>query len=347
MRVDLFDFELPPELIAQRPAEPRDSSRLLHVTGDGLADRMIRDLPLLLQPGDLLVCNDTRVLPCRLRGKRGEAGIEATLVKPLSGDSWRALARPAKKLRPGDRIIFAEDFSAEVIDTPDGGELTLRFNRADGELFTALERHGIMPLPPYIKRDRDGDPADGATYQTLFADKPGAVAAPTAGLHFTTELMAALAERGVGTALVTLHVGAGTFLPVRVDDTDEHVMHGEWGALSEATAAMVNQTRADGGRIVAVGSTALRLLETAANDAGHLAPFSGDTSLFITPGYSFKAVDLMLTNFHLPRSTLFMLVAALVGLDRISAAYAHAIAERYRFFSYGDACLLEIAGPTG
>jgi len=350
MRVDLFDFDLPPECIAQAPAEPRDRARLLHV-GAALTDRNVSELPDLLSPGDVMVVNDTKVLPCRLTGKRGDATrpgpptggakVEVTLHKPSTPDRWFAFARPARKLRTGDMIAFAPGFHAIVSDKLDGGEVLLHFNAAGPELLSALEAHGIMPLPPYIKRADEGDDADRQDYQTLFAAEPGAAAAPTAGLHFTPELMAALDARGVQVQRVTLHVGAGTFLPVKVEDTRDHPMHGEWGELSQATADAVNAAHDAGKRVLAVGSTSLRLLESAADDLGRVHPFRGETDLFITPGYAFKAVDLMLTNFHLPRSTLFMLVAAFSGLARMQAAYAHAIASGYRFYSYGDATLLE------
>jgi len=344
MLVSEFDFDLPSELIAQAPMRPRDGARLLHA-GDGLHDHIISDLPNLLDPGDLLVCNDTRVIPARLTGRRGEEGgkVEVTLMRPSETGSWQALARPAKKLKLGDAITFAPDFSARVIDKGDGGEVTLEFNLAGDLLQAALEAHGVMPLPPYIKRGQDGDNRDRADYQTAFAQRDGAVAAPTAGLHFTDRLLAALADRGVGLTRITLHVGPGTFLPVRVEDTSDHRMHAEWGEIDVETADAVNAAKAAGGRIIAIGSTSLRLLETAAGEDGRMAPFSGDTDIFITPGYRFKCVDRMLTNFHLPKSTLFMLVAAFAGLERMQAAYGHAIQSGYRFYSYGDACLLEPA----
>ncbi len=346
MRVDDFDFELPRALIADRPAVPRDAARLLEVRPDGAVDRTIRDLPGLLSPGDLLLFNDTKVIPARLLGRRperlaghrGQAAIEVTLHKSEGPDRWRAFARPAKRLKPADRIDFADGFAAEVAEKGEAGEVTLVFDRGGADLLAALERHGSMPLPPYMGRDADA--RDRADYQTLFARREGAVAAPTAGLHFTPELLAALDERGVGRATVTLHVGAGTFLPVKADDTRDHVMHSEWGEIGADVAARVNDTRAAGGRVVAVGTTSLRLLEAAAAGEGAVRPFAGETAIFITPGYRFRAVDLLLTNFHLPRSTLFMLVAAFAGLDRMKAAYAHAIAAGYRFYSYGDACLL-------
>ncbi len=340
MRVDLFDFDLPADRIAQRPVSPRDAARLLHVLGDGLADETVRDLPGLLKADDLLVFNDTRVIPARLAGLRGEAKVSVTLHQILSPDTWRVFAKPAKRLRPGDRVIFAADFSAEVLEKGPTGDVVLRFDRTGVALFDALHEYGTMPLPPYI-RGGVADGQDVTDYQTLFAKEEGAVAAPTAALHFTPELMAGLAAAGIETATLTLHVGAGTFLPVKSDDTDDHMMHEEVGVLTDAVANKINATRRNGGRVVAVGTTSLRLLESATGDDGTVRPFTGATDIFITPGYRFKAVDLLLTNFHLPRSTLFMLVSAFAGLDRMQAAYAHAIASGYRFYSYGDCCLLE------
>jgi len=340
LRVDHFDFDLPPERIAQAPIEPRDAARLLHV-GATMADLGVRDLPSLLQSGDALVVNDTKVLPCRLTGKRRDAKVEITLHKPVDATTWLAFARPARKLKPEDVIIFANGFEARVSEKRDAGEVALTFNHTGPDLMNALEAHGYMPLPPYIKRDTGGLDADKSRYQTLFAATPGAAAAPTAGLHFTSGLMEALQARGVQVISITLHVGAGTFLPVKVDDTDDHVMHAEWATLSADAAAALNAVRAGGGEITAVGSTALRTLESAARDDGTLRPFSGETDLFITPGYRFKVIDRIMTNFHLPKSTLFMLVSAFSGLARMQAAYGHAIEAEYRFFSYGDACLLE------
>lgn len=352
MKTELFDFELPRSRIAQRPARPRDAARLL-VVGERLEDRIVRDLPDCLRPGDLLICNDTKVIPARLTGRRGAARIEVTLHKREHALRWRAFARPAKRLRPGDRIGFAADLAATV-EARDGGAVTLSFDAGDGApldkeaLAERLERHGAMPLPPYIDRGGGADPRDRADYQTVFARAAGAVAAPTAGLHFTPALLEALAARGIGRAMVTLHVGAGTFLPVKSEDARDHEMHSEWGELSAATAAAIAATRAAGGRVVAVGTTALRVLEAAAARdpgsarmaRGQVAPFAGEIDLFILPGYRFKATDMLLTNFHLPRSTLFMLVSAFAGLPDMRAAYAHAKAAGYRFFSYGDACLL-------
>jgi S-adenosylmethionine:tRNA ribosyltransferase-isomerase len=351
MRVSDFDFELPGRFIAQRPATPRDAARLL-VVGREFRDLGVRDLPGLLNPGDLVVVNDTRVIPARLAGRKNGGGrIEATLIARVGagqgGATWRALARPARKLKIGDRLDFAAGLAAEVADKGAGGEVTLRFGLDDAQLAAALDAHGMMPLPPYIKRRPGGDPGDRDDYQTLHAEKPGAVAAPTAGLHFTPDLMRRIAERGAAVVKLTLHVGAGTFLPVKAEDTRDHRMHAEWGEITDAAAAAVNAARERGGRVVAVGSTALRLLETAADAAGRIGPFRGETDIFITPGYRFRIVDALLTNFHLPRSTLFMLVAAFAGLDRMKAAYAHAKARDYRFYSYGDACWLERAAGAG
>lgn len=342
MKVSEFDFELPPELVAQHPASPRDSARLLDV-GEELADRLMLDLPTLLKPGDLLVYNDTKVIKARLFGRRGTASVEVTLHKPAghgTGTAWQAFARPAKKLKAGDTVEFAPGFVAAVTAKGEGGEVTLAFPMAGGQLLAALERHGHMPLPPYIKRKTGDEPADVGDYQTLWAERPGAVAASTAGLHFTPRLLAGLEAAGIERVAVTLHVGAGTFLPVKVDDTRDHKMHAEWGEISAAAAERIEAARARGGRIVAVGTTALRLLETVAQQAGKVRAWSGETAIFITPGFQFRVVDMLLTNFHLPRSTLFMLVAAFAGLERMKAVYAHAIAQRYRFYSYGDGCLL-------
>jgi S-adenosylmethionine:tRNA ribosyltransferase-isomerase len=347
MRLSDFDFALPRELIAAHPVRPRDASRLLVVPARGAAlqDRAMRDLPALLRAGDLLVLNNTRVIPARLRGRRGEAAIEVTLHKAEGGGRWRAFARPAKRLRAGQRIAFASDFSARVAEKNEAGEILLDFGVGDAALIAALERHGEMPLPPYIKRPKGGEAGDRADYQTIYAAREGAVAAPTAGLHFTPGLFAALEARGVARTFVTLHVGAGTFLPVKTEDVSKHVMHAEWGEVSPASAAAIAKARARGGRIVAVGTTSLRLLESAADESGAVRAWSGETRLFITPGYTVRTAGMLLTNFHLPRSTLFMLVSAFAGLERMKAAYAHAVAKRYRFFSYGDACLLERAAP--
>ena len=342
MHLEDFHFELPRNLIADKPAEPRDSARLLAVptTGD-FADRHVGDLPELLRPGDIVVCNDTKVIPARRVGTRGTAMVEVTLAHDRGGGCWQAYAKGARRLHPGDRIDFAADFAAEIVVKEPDGSVVLRF-ALEGDAFAeALARHGTMPLPPYIKRPKGGDPADRERYQTMFAREPGAVAAPTAGLHFTPALVERIKARGIEWATVTLHVGPGTFLPVKTEDPREHDMHGEWGVVTAETAARLRAAKARGGRIVAIGTTSLRLLESAAAGTGEVMPFAGETRLFILPGYRFKAVDLLLTNIHLPRSTLFMLVSALAGLDRMKAAYAHAIAQRYRFFSYGDACLIE------
>lgn len=343
IKVDAFDFQLPAHAIAQRPVTPRDAARLLLVDHD-LADRMVRDLPDLLRPGDIMVCNDTRVIPTRLQGRRGEARIEATLHKQVAPNRWRAFARPGKRLKVGQHVDFAAGLWAEVEAKGEDGEITLAFDRDGPALMAALEAHGAMPLPPYIKRDGLADARDRDDYQTVFAANPGAVAAPTAGLHFTEALLAALDARGVRRVTLTLHVGAGTFLPVKAERVEDHVMHAEWGIIGEAAADEVNRARAAGGRVVAVGTTSLRLLETAAGKDAILRPFAGETDIFITPGYGFKIVDLLLTNFHLPRSTLFMLVCALAGIDRMRTAYRHAIDSGYRFYSYGDCCLLHRSG---
>jgi S-adenosylmethionine:tRNA ribosyltransferase-isomerase len=358
MRTDLFDFDLPPDRIALRPASPRDAAKLLVVMPGGTPewqDRSVGDLPELLQPGDALVVNDTRVIPARLSGRRIGRGedvkIEATLHKRLDGSRWLAFAKPGKRLEPGDTLRFGDEgkvcflgqLDATVEAKGEGGEVTLSFAFHGPVLDQAIEERGDMPLPPYIASKRAADDQDRTDYQTMFATDEGSVAAPTAGLHFTDMLLARLRDRGVGLHRVTLHVGAGTFLPVKTDDTTDHKMHAEWGEVSAETAAALNEVRAKGGRIVAVGSTSLRLLESAASEDGELRAFAGDTSIFITPGYRFRAVDLMVTNFHLPRSTLFMLASAFSGLDLMKRAYAHALSSGYRFYSYGDACLLHPA----
>jgi S-adenosylmethionine:tRNA ribosyltransferase-isomerase len=353
MRTDLFDFELPPDNIALRPASPRDSARLLVVQGDsGLQDRTVADLPLLLEPGDQLVVNDTKVISAQLKGRRigreTEPKIEATLIKRLDGSRWQALVKPAKKLTQGDVVRFGNEgkvcllghLDAEVEHKGQDGEITLSFSFHGPTLDQAIADLGSPPLPPYIASKRAPDARDTDDYQTMFAVNEGAVAAPTAGLHFTPALEAALHERGIGIHRITLHVGAGTFLPVKVDDTAGHKMHAEWGTISADTAKALNAARAKGGRIVAVGTTSLRVLESAATEDGIIQPFARETSIFITPGYHFRAVDILLTNFHLPRSTLFMLVSAFSGLATMQRAYAHAIRDGYRFYSYGDACLL-------
>ncbi len=354
MRTELFDFTLPEDRIALRPASPRDSARLLVVRpGAAFEDRTVADLPALLKAGDALVVNDTRVLPASLHGRRigrgdAEPAIEATLVQRIDGSRWRALVRPAKRLQAGDvvrfgaegRVCFLGQLDATVEAKGEGGAVTFAFAFHGPVLDQALEERGDMPLPPYIAGRRAADEQDRADYQTMFAREDGSVAAPTAGLHFTDRLAQALGDRGIALHRVTLHVGPGTFLPVKSDDTADHRMHAEWGVVTAETAAALNALRRGGGRIIAVGSTSLRLLESAASDDGTLSAFSGETALFITPGYRFRAIDGMLTNFHLPRSTLFMLVSALAGLDTMQQAYAHAIERGYRFYSYGDACLL-------
>ena len=338
MRVDLFDFDLPPERIALRPVAPRDAARML-VVGAGLEDRIVSDLPLQLRAGDCLVFNNTRVIPAQLEGRRGDAKIGATLHKREGLRLWRAFIRNAKRLHDGDVIDFGADVSAKASDRGEDGSWLLTF-AGDDPVETLLERAGTMPLPPYIASKRAIDARDADDYQTMFAAEKGAVAAPTAALHFTPELMTALSNSGIAHETLTLHVGAGTFLPVKADDTDDHAMHAEWGRIDADTAARLNAVRAGGGRIIAVGTTSLRLLESAADPDGTIQPFEGDTSIFITPGYRFKAIDGLMTNFHLPKSTLFMLVSALMGLERMQAAYAHAIAQDYRFYSYGDSSLL-------
>jgi S-adenosylmethionine:tRNA ribosyltransferase-isomerase len=356
MRTDLFDFALPEDRIALRPVSPRDAARLLVVRPRAsveFEDRTIRDLPKLLNRGDVLVVNDTKVLPVSLHGRRigrgdREPAISATLIRRLDGARWQALVKPGKRLVTGDivrfgaegRVCFLEQLDAAVEAKREGGEVTLAFSFTDAVLDQALDERGDMPLPPYIASRREVDEKDRSDYQTIFARAEGSVAAPTAGLHFTEGLTTTLREAGIAIHRVTLHVGPGTFLPVKAEDTEGHKMLPEWGSVSAETAAALNAARGGGGRIIAVGSTSLRLLESAARDDGTLSPFSGETALFVTPGYRFRAVDAMLTNFHLPRSTLFMLVSAFSGLDVMRRAYAHAIERNYRFYSYGDACLL-------
>ena len=361
MRVELFDFELPEELIALRPARPRDSARLLVVPNEGsFEDRCVSDLPSLLRPGDLLVFNDTRVIPARLKGVRTREGsavsVEATLLKRLSSSRWSAFARPGKRLKESDRIRFGEmddracllgALDATVVEKRDEGEIVLAFDLAGPDLDSAIAAAGVMPLPPYIAAKRAEDEQDFSDYQTVFATREGAVAAPTAGLHFTDALLARLEAVGVERARLTLHVGAGTFLPVKAEDAEAHVMHSEWREISVETADAVNKARAEGRRVIAVGTTALRSLESAADEAGRLTAQAGETDIFIRPGYRFKIASGLWTNFHLPRSTLFMLAAAFAGLDRIKAAYAHAVSQRYRFYSYGDACLIWLRQNDG
>ena len=340
MRVDLFDFDLPQELIALRPVRPRDSARLLLADGSKpLEDKVVRDLPSLLRAGDVLVFNDTRVIPAQLEGVRGEAKIGATLHKRIDLRRWQAFVRNAKRIREGDRIDFANGVSAVAEQRHEDGSFTLAF-AGDEPVEILLERAGRMPLPPYIAGKRPTDEQDRADYQTIFAREDGAVAAPTAALHFTPDLLDALDAAGVARETLTLHVGAGTFLPVKVEDTADHRMHAEWGRIDPETAQRLNEARAAGGRLIAVGTTSLRLLESAAGDDGTIHPFAGDTAIFITPGYRFRAVDGLMTNFHLPRSTLFMLVSALMGRERMREVYVHAIASAYRFYSYGDSSLL-------
>jgi S-adenosylmethionine:tRNA ribosyltransferase-isomerase len=361
MRVSEFDFDLPPELIALHPVEPRDAARMLVVQpGQPPADRHVTDLLDILRPGDVLVVNDTKVLPAELAGTRirGEhrATVSCNLHKRVDASTWLAFARPAKRLKPGDRLVFGQEtdnacllatLDATVKAVEEGGQVTLAFDLSGAFLDEAIKAYGAMPLPPYIGLKRAVEERDKADYQTVFATVDGAVAAPTAGLHFTELLLQQLADRGIGIERVTLHVGAGTFLPVKVEDTADHVMHAEWGEVTAAVVHRLEAVRAAGGRIVAVGTTSLRLLESAARPTGRLQPFSGETDIFITPGFEFRVVDLLMTNFHLPRSTLFMLVSAFSGLETMRAAYQHAIAQEYRFYSYGDASLLYRAAPGG
>ena len=367
MHVSLFDFHLPPERIAHHPVTPRDAARLLHVAADGLRDRIVRDVASLVNAGDVVVFNNSRVIPARLFALVDGRKVEVLLHEPLAPQRchserseespllseilrvaqddrtqhWRAFAKPARKLKIGMQLQFAEDFTATVEGRTEDGQVVLMFPDAPGELMEKLRAHGHMPLPPYITREDAAE--DAERYQTVYAAADGSVAAPTAGLHFTPELLETLRGRGVQTAFVTLHVGAGTFQPVKVEDTDAHVMHREWCEISAEAAETINTARAAGGRVIAVGTTSLRILESFADDDGHLRAQSGETGIFITPGYRFKIVDRLITNFHLPKSTLFMLVSAFAGLDRMQAAYAHAIAHDYRFYSYGDASLLERA----
>mgnify|MGYP001386352308 CR=1 FL=1 len=353
MRVDEFDFDLPENRIALKPASPRDCARLLHVDGDAFGDFSVSDLPRLLKRGDLLVLNDTKVIPAQLSGRRaarggdGEISVDVTLIKRLIGDPeigarWKAFARPAKRIKQDDILSFGDHLRAEV-ESRHGAEAILRFNFNGPAFARLLAETGAPPLPPYIARKRRLTPDDAGSYQTVYAKEEGSVAAPTAGLHFTPRLFDNLKEAGIETETITLHVGAGTFLPVTVEDTDDHLMHSEWGEITSEQAARINAARKAGRRIVAVGTTSLRLIESAADDFGEVRPFSDETDIFITPGYRFRAVDALMTNFHLPRSTLFMLVCAFSGSARMKRAYAHAIERHYRFYSYGDACLLERA----
>jgi S-adenosylmethionine:tRNA ribosyltransferase-isomerase len=345
MKAADFDFALPPDRIAQHPARPRDAARLLHVRADGFHDRTVRDLPALLRPGDILVANDTRVIPARLAARRGRARIGITLNRPLADGSWHVLARNARRLRVGDTLSFegAEELTALVRARDADGSVVLKFSAAASEFPRLLASAGALALPPYIERPRGPTEDDARDYQTVFATREGAVAAPTAGLHFSPTLLDALAARGIMRATVTLHVGAGTFLPMRAETLAAQTLHAERGEISKAAADAINIARAQGGRIVAVGTTSLRLLETAADGAGRVHPFAGETDLFIRPGHTFRTAELLLTNFHLPRSTLFVLVCAFAGIARMRAAYAHAIVAGYRFYSYGDATLLERA----
>ena len=356
MKVDIFDFELDRSLIADRPADPRDSSRLLDLSEeDKITDRHFYDLPDILRPGDLLVFNDTRVIPARLYGARGEARVEVTLYRPVDGIKWWAFIKNAKRLHPGDTIRFYTDdiapeesaFTASVIEKKADDGVLLAFDCPPEELASRLQEYGLMPLPPYIKRDKPVHGGiwdkynDKENYQTIYARHDGAVAAPTAGLHFTDRVFKALAEKGVEKVFVTLHVGAGTFLPLKTEDTKDHKMHSEYCEISPAACDAVNKAKAEGRRVIAVGTTSLRLLETAADEKGVLHPFAGDTGIFITPGYRFKAIDMIITNFHLPKSTLFMLICAIAGTDRMKAAYRHAIEQKYRFYSYGDSSIIK------
>ena len=341
MRVSDFDFSLPEDAIASYPAEPRDASKLLCVSKSCFYDRIISELPELLSPGDLLVFNQSKVIPARLFGKRGDANIEILLHKKTGDSTWETFARPAKKLKPGDIIQFADDFSATVESKNENGTVVISFTEPASEFYAKLESYGIMPLPPYIPRHATPDATDRKRYQTIYAKEEGSVAAPTAGLHFTDALLKRLTNAGINHIFVTLHVGGGTFLPVKTEDTKDHVMHSEWGEISEETAGIINETKSKGGNIIAVGTTSLRLLESATDESGKVHPFSSDTAIFITPGYRFKIVDKLITNFHLPKSTLFMLVCAFSGVERMKDAYQHAINGNYRFYSYGDACLLE------
>ncbi len=339
MRVDLFDFDLPQDRIALRPASPRDSARLLQVTGEALSDHRVSDLPSLLRAGDVLVFNDTRVIPAQLEGRRGDAKIGATLHKREGPRDWRAFLRNARRVRNGDQIEFGGGVTATAQDKLADGSVLLHFE-GEEPVEILLDRAGTMPLPPYIASKRGVDERDLEDYQTMFAREGGAVAAPTASLHFTPGLMDGLAAAGIAHETLTLHVGAGTFVPVKAEDTADHQMHSEWGRITPDVADRLNAARAAGGRLIAVGTTSLRLLESAAGEDGIVRPFQGDTDIFITPGYRFRAVDGLMTNFHLPKSTLFMLVSALMGLDTMQRAYAHAIDKGYRFYSYGDSSLL-------
>ncbi|MDD4616949.1 MAG: tRNA preQ1(34) S-adenosylmethionine ribosyltransferase-isomerase QueA [Alphaproteobacteria bacterium] len=341
MKTADFDFDLPPDRIAQQACEPRDHARLLRVTPQGFFDFHVFDLPQLLRAGDLLVINDTRVIPARLFGKRGEVKIELLLHKKTGPSTWLAFARPGKRLKAKDTVVIAPDFEANILEKRPCGEMLIQFSVADEAVIPLLHQYGEPPLPPYIKRAEGAAKADAARYQTIYAARDGAVAAPTAGLHFTPELFKKLESNGIEVVKVTLHVGAGTFLPVKVDRIKDHVMHAEWGEITPECAAKITKAKCEGRRIVCVGTTSLRVLESATDDNGVVHSFSEETSIFIAPGYRFKVADLLLTNFHLPQSTLFMLVSAFMGLETMRQAYAHAIEKGYKFYSYGDACLLE------
>ena len=341
MKTADFNFDLPPELIANAPANPRDAARLLHIDGFHLQDKGILDLPDLLQPTDVLVFNDTKVIPARLYGMRGQAHIEMTLFKQQDLSTWETLIKNARRLHLGDQIDITSDFFAKVIDKTDSGSVIVRFNLSGADLFSVLHKVGTMPLPPYIKRVRGGKESDKTDYQTIYACHEGAVAAPTAGLHFTKRLFDTLDEKGIKREFVTLHVGGGTFLPVKEENIQDHKMHAEYGALKQEVVDRLNLYKKQGCRIIPVGTTSLRLLESAADEKGILHPFAQETSIFIFPGYRFRFIDALFTNFHIPQSTLFMLVCALAGMDEMKAAYKHAVEKRYRFFSYGDACLIE------
>lgn len=357
MKVDDFDFDLPRELIASQPVNPRDSSRLLDLSNENdIRDRFFYELPELLRKGDVLVFNDTKVIPARLYGTRGEAHVEVTLYHPVDGTRWWAFIKNAKRLKLNDTITFytesitpeQSDFSADVLEKNEDDGVLISFNGDADELPARLEQYGFMPLPPYIKRTRPGTDgsnwfkfSDKENYQTVYARHDGAVAAPTAGLHFTPETLKAIRQKGVQEVFLTLHVGAGTFLPVKTDDTKDHKMHAEYGIITPQAANTINRAKQNGGRIFAVGTTTLRLLESAADDRGIISPFTGETDIFITPGYKFKVIDYLITNFHLPKSTLFMLVSAVAGLKRMQKAYSHAIGQKYRFYSYGDSSVIK------
>ena len=355
MKVDIFDFDFDRDLIAKEPVSPRDSSRLLDLSEEGaINDRHFYDLPKILKKGDVLVFNDTKVIPARLYAKKGNAELEVTLYHPEDGLSWMSFIKNSKRLKAGDTIHFytseisAEDssFSANVIEKRDEDGTLLRFNCSAEDFAEKLKEYGSMPLPPYIKREKPQKGLwsrynDKENYQTVYAKNQGAVAAPTAGLHFTDRLLKELDEMGVERVFLTLHVGAGTFLPVKTEDTKDHKMHAEFGIISEKACNIINKAKQEGRRVIAVGTTSVRLLESAADDKGHLSPFCGETAIFITPGYKFKIIDMIITNFHLPKSTLFMLICAIAGTERMKKAYAHAVKEKYRFYSYGDSSILK------